>query len=57
MDSSRKNVNPVPWSSLVPDLIDKLTIPADVLPYSAAKPLVMTLNSEIASIDGLTASF
>ena len=41
----------------MPDLMDRLTIPADVLPYSAAKPLVMTLNSEMASMDGLTASF
>ena len=41
----------------MPDLIERLTIPADVRPYSAAKPFVMTLNSEIASIEGLTASF
>ncbi len=32
-------------------------MPADVRPYSAEKPLVMTLNSAIASIEGFTASF
>ena len=48
---------PVPWMSFVPDLMASETMPEDDLPYSAAKPLVMTLNSATASTEGLTVSF
>ena len=57
MISSRMNQKPVPWRSLVPDLIAREMMPADERPYSAEKPFVMTLNSEMASTLGLTTSF
>ena len=42
---------------LVPDLSDTLTTPEDERPYSAAYPFVTTLNSWMASTDGLMISF
>jgi len=40
---------PVPWRSLVPDLIASEMMPADERLYAAENPFVMTLNSELGT--------
>src|SRR6266404_862619 len=53
----RRNSYPVPWYWLVPDLEAKLMMPPVAWPNSALNPLVSTVNSVIASMDGaLTAT-
>src|SRR5690349_1955810 len=49
----RRNSNRVPWSWLVPERITAFTTAPPTRPYSALKLLVMTLNSAMASGEGL----
>src|SRR5262245_26540455 len=49
----RTNSNRLPWNSLVPDFVTRLTVPEDFMPFCADVALVSTLNSCIASGNGI----
>src|SRR6266852_558533 len=50
--SLRKYSYAEPRKLLVPDLVTSTTAPPESRPYSAERPLVSTLNSDTASMDG-----
>ncbi len=52
----RMMAKPVPWIALVPDLVEKLSKPAVVRPYSEEGVEVVTLNSCRASMVGEVSS-